>query len=207
MKKKFLYILSSALCMSSLLLASNSEAVADVQEVPSYVRFICTLFGQDPGNPADFFMFLGRFHPLVLHLPLGILALVLCFELYAFIKKSDQLHIANYLGLGVGAISAWIAVLFGSFLAMSNDFNPELINRHGWLGFILAICTTIAFLTKKSYIRSEQQNEKARKASLAALLVCGILMSLVGHDGGSLSHGKNYLFDYAPNFVRNAVGL
>ena len=32
------------------------------------------------------------------------------------------------------------------------------------------------------------------------------VMSFVGHDGGSLTHGEEYLFQHAPNFIRVATG-
>jgi len=208
MKKKKILLILLALCVPAMLWAgANHEAATETEAVPSFVRFVCTIFGQDPGDPANFFMFIGRFHPLVLHLPLGILAMVMCLEVYGWLKKSDQLHEAVYLGIGAGTISAWVAVLCGSFLAMSNDFGAELINRHGWLGLVLAVFTTIAFLCKKKYINSDRQSKGSRKGFLVSLGACMLLMSLVGHDGGSISHGEKYLFEFAPDFVRNIVGL
>ena len=62
------------------------------------------------------------------------------------------MNLASVFGLGFGAVNAWVAVILGGLLATSNNYNPDLINRHGWLGLIFAVSFTVAFFIKfKSY--------------------------------------------------------
>ena len=102
---------------------------------------------------------------------------------------------------------ACVAVLFGSFLAMSGGYNVELIDRHGWGGLLFAVLVGIAFVLKVKFIRSGMEKQGQKKASLGVLAAALGVMSFVGHDGGSLTHGEEYLFKYAPNWVRSIAGF
>ena len=209
-KKKSIFILSALffMCLMPFLFASGGgEAAADKEVVPSYVRFVTTIFGQEPGAPGDFFLFIGRFHPLVLHLPIGMVVIAFFMQIYGMWKKREDLYFPYAFVLGVGFVMSCVAVLFGSFLAMSNDYNPELIDRHGWGGLLFAVLVGIAFFLKVKFLRSGMEKHGQRKASIIVLSAALGVMSFVGHDGGSLTHGEEYLFKYAPNWVRSLAGF
>ncbi|MCM8525534.1 MAG: c-type cytochrome [Lentisphaeraceae bacterium] len=209
-KKKSIYVLSALafLCLMPLLFASGGGEAAEAgDESSSYVKFVTTIFGQQEGEPADFFLFLGRFHPLVLHLPIGMVVIAFFMSIYGMWKKREDLYFPYAFVLGFGFVTACVAVIFGSFLAMSGGYNPELIDRHGWGGLVFAILVGIAFLLKVKYIRTGMEKETQRKASVGVLTVALGVMSFVGHDGGSLTHGEEYLFKYAPNWVRSLAGF
>lgn len=210
-KKRTLFTVSilALLCLAPLLMADcGSDHSADAgEQSSSYVKFITTIFGQKEGEPADFFLFLGRFHPLVLHLPIGMVVIAFFMSIFGIWKKRDDLYFPYAFVLGFGFVTACIAVLFGSFLAMSGGYNPELIDRHGWGGLVFAILVGIAFLLKVKYIKTGMTKEVQRKASVGVLAVALGVMSFVGHDGGSLTHGEEYLFKYAPNWIRSIAGF
>ena len=208
MKKKksilFLSVLALFATMPALL---AGEAAKAVEEVPSFVRFITTIFGQEPGDPSTFFLFLGRFHPIVLHLPIGMLVVAFFMQAFALWKKRDDFRFPYCFCLGCSFVFSVLAVLLGSFLAMSNDYNPDLINRHGWGGMLFTFLVGLAFILKYSFIRSGHEKIAHKKASLVVMFLALNVMSLVGHDGGSLTHGEEYLFKYAPNPVRVFFGF
>ena len=209
-KNKSLIILSvlAFVCVMPLLFAAGGDAAAEAgDETSSYVKFITTIFGQEPGEPGRFFTFLGRFHPLVLHLPIGMVVLAFHLMAFAIWKKRDDLDFAYVFALGFGFITACVAVLFGSFLAMSNDYNIELIDRHGWGGLVFAILVGVSFFLMLKFMKSDKSKDTLKKASFGLLAVNLGVMSLVGHDGGSLTHGKTYLFEYGPDWVRAIEGL
>ena len=208
-KKKSIFILSTLffMCLMPFLFASGGGEAAATDQSSSYVKFITTIFGQEEGKPADFFLFIGRFHPLVLHLPIGMVVIAFFMQVYGIWKKRDDLYFPYAFVLGFGFVTACVAVLFGSFLAMSGGYNPELIDRHGWGGLVFAILVGIAFFLKVKFLRSGMEKDGQRKASIAVLAVALGVMSFVGHDGGSLTHGEEYLFKYAPNWVRSLAGF
>lgn len=177
------------------------------EEVPSFVKFVTAIFGQEPGAPADLFLFLGRFHPLVLHLPIGMLVVAFFMQAFAIWKKRDDFRFPYCFCLGCAFVFSVIAVIFGSFLAMTNDYNADLINRHGWGGLVFSILVGIAFFFKLSFIRSGHEKVVHKKISLVVMFLALNVMSFVGHDGGSLTHGEEYLFKYAPDPIRALGGF
>ena len=190
--------------MPSVFAGAAAEAP---EEVPSFVKFVTTIFGQDPGAPSDFFLFLGRFHPLALHLPIGMLVVAFFMQAFALWKKRDDFRFPYCFCLGCAFVFSVIAVLFGSFLSMSNDYNADLINRHGWGGLLFSVLVGIAFFFKLSFIRSGHEKVVHKKISLVVMFLALNVMSFVGHDGGSLTHGEEYLFKYAPDPIRALGGF
>ncbi|MEM1108582.1 MAG: c-type cytochrome domain-containing protein [Planctomycetota bacterium] len=144
---------------------------------------------------ADLNTFIGRFHPLVVHLPIGLLvALALtgvCFR-RANVKAPERLL------LGLLAASCIAAAVFGWLLASGGGYNDDILSRHRWMGIGVAVgcaaCLVLHFANRfKTY-----------GLVLAATLL-GV--GLVGHDGGSLTHGSDYLTRYMPNGLRSLIGL
>ena len=208
-KKYFLFLFSAIFLGLIPILLAGDVAVAKDGEVivPSFVRFVTTIFGQEPGDPADFFLFVGRFHPLVLHLPIGMLVVAFFMQAFSIWKKRDDLHFPYCFCLGCSFIFSVLAVIFGALLSMSNEYNADLINRHGWGGILFSLLVGLAFYLKYKFLKSGQENMKQKKASLVVMFIALNVMSLVGHDGGSLTHGPDYLTDKAPNILRNLIGL
>jgi mono/diheme cytochrome c family protein len=134
--------------------------------------------------------------------------LVVAFFMQAFAlwKKREDFRFPYCFCLGCSFVFSMVAVLFGSFLSMQNDYNPDLINRHGWGGLLFSILVGVAFFFKLSFIRSGHEKVVHKKISLVVMFLALNVMSFVGHDGGSLTHGEEYLFKYAPNWVRALAG-
>jgi uncharacterized membrane protein/mono/diheme cytochrome c family protein len=128
--------------------------------------------------------FIGRFHPLLVHLPIGIL--LLSALLYRLSKKEKyaSLNTATGIALFWGMISAILSCISGYYLSGSGDYDEQLVSRHQWMGIATAILSLIVYL----FHRWENGLEKW----LMVILVLSIIIT--GHLGGSLTHGSNYLF-------------
>lgn len=143
--------------------------------------------------------FLGRFHPVVLHLPIGILVLVLLLEfgkLFRRDKGSSTLAAAFFL-----AASSVVAAVFGFLLYQTNpaDYPEDLIGSHLWWGIGFAAMTVAAFVVKRWV---DLAGGQGNWVYFVMLLVSGGTMAVASHDGGSITHGKGFLTDEAPNEVR-----
>ena len=152
----------------------------------------------------DLAKFFGRFHPVMLHLPIGMLLLVLALETGRLFSKkpSSSTQVAMFFA----AVSAVIATLLGFVLyySMSGEYEKELAERHLNGGIIFACGTVAAFIVK---VWVDVAGGKGTWLYLTALLGSSAVMGFASHDGASLTHGKEYLTQYAPNEVRSVIGL
>jgi len=87
----------------------------------------------------DFILFFGRFHPLVVHLPIGFLLLAVIIAFVSKSKKFNSLAASLDFVLLLGAISAVLACVFGYMLSFSGDYNAETLFWHQWMGIGLAV--------------------------------------------------------------------
>jgi mono/diheme cytochrome c family protein len=125
--------------------------------------------------------FVGRFHPVLVHLPIGILLLGCLFHLFSFDRKIITIIIFW------GMVSALLSALTGYFLSLSGDYEESLVNKHQWLGIISAVIAVLFYWLLKSQAKTPVTK------SVAILLVLSIVIT--GHLGGSLTHGEGYLSD------------
>ncbi|MGV8878498.1 MAG: c-type cytochrome domain-containing protein [Sphingobacteriaceae bacterium] len=129
--------------------------------------------------------FSGRFHPLLVHLPIGILLIGLLLQWLSLNKKYSFLQPAIPIILLAGAVSAAFSCLTGYLLSLSGDYEEGLVNWHMWMGIAVAL---VAILL---YFKSAKKDiGRVYKASSIGLFV---LISATGHLGGSLTHGSDYL--------------
>ena len=152
-------------------------------------------------DAPDFALFLGRFHPLLVHLPIGFLLLAGLFEFLARKPKYEGLKPATNLVLFVGALSAVASVIMGLLLAWGGGYDESTLGWHKWMGIAVAVLALGLWWIKSREI-------KLGKTLNAALMIGMVLgLSYTGHLGGSLTHGSDYLVQYAPQPIRSLAGL
>lgn len=135
-------------------------------------------------------LFFGRFHPLLVHLPIGILLLAFLFEVLAVWKRFEYLKPSIPPALLIGALSATAACITGYFLSLEGGYSDPLLTQHEVMGIATAVLSfTLFFLYRTSFIT--QSKQKVRGALLFAPVI--IALSLTGHLGGSLTHGEEFL--------------
>ena len=152
-------------------------------------------------NPPDIVLFFGRFHPLVVHLPIGFLIMAILLQVATRWPKYKPLEIYIPLAWLMGAVSALVAVIFGYFLSLSGDYDEDILFWHQWAGIALML---LSFLC---YIINRRWNNYLSPPKWVLGLLVGLLLMYTGHLGGNLTHGSTYLWQYAPNPVRNMAGL
>ncbi len=162
---------------------------------------------QDASKMPDIVRFIGHFHPVLLHLPIGVFILILFQEMGAIFGKRHHEQVANtsMFPLFFGAASAIIAVIAGFFLFQGGEEYAEnaLAERHMWGGLAFAVAAVITFLMKAWTIAL------AANPAFYRLLLFGSVgvMGFASHDGASMTHGENYLTQYAPDPMRTLIGL
>src|SRR5687767_12929374 len=140
------------------------------------------VIGRAGGSPSDFSLFLGRFHPLVVHLPIGVLVLVGAAELATLSPRyRERIDPALGLALPVLLVVTVVAFVFGHFLARSGGFPAQALSLHRRLEFFaaLGVCVTVASWTRQTAIESPL----ARNVYRGALLLTLTLLSVGAHFG------------------------
>ncbi|MGN6493174.1 MAG: DUF2231 domain-containing protein [Agriterribacter sp.] len=139
----------------------------------------------------DVQLFLGRFHPLLVHLPVGFLLLAALLQLAGAFERYRSIRSAVPISLLVGCISAIFACITGYLLSLGGDYNHETLSWHMWLGIITALLSFIAWLISIKVIPvTILQN--ARGLNIAVLIIL-VFVSVAGHYGGNLTHGSGYI--------------
>ncbi|MBB5353332.1 putative membrane protein/mono/diheme cytochrome c family protein [Haloferula luteola] len=156
------------------------------------------IFGEGWPVP-EWFRFFGRLHPVVLHLPIGMLTLVVLMELGRIFRRSSA---STLWPMFFTAISAVVAAVFGYLLWQSQpeDYSGELLESHLRLGLVFAGLTVLTVVVK-SWV--EAAGGRGAPCYWVLLLASGGAMTVASHDGGSITHGKTFLTDEAPEPLKS----
>ena len=137
--------------------------------------------------------YFGRFHPLAVHLPIGILAVFLVIGFFTSRQKLlDSIQIIR-LVLLVSALSATASSLSGYLLSISESYDQEMVSTHKWLGITLTIINWIIYFKINYLLNTSVRNYRI------SLFVVLFVMILTGHLGGSLTHGSDFINPPPPN--------
>ncbi|MEJ0101084.1 MAG: c-type cytochrome domain-containing protein [Bacteroidota bacterium] len=154
---------------------------------------------------TDWSLFFGRFHPLIVHIPIGIILFAALLNVIAVYKKNPFLTSAINIALLAGAISAGLAAVSGYFLSAGGGYNDDTLFWHKWIGITAAILTFIVW-----FIRTQKKGEISflkMRLSNWLLSACILLIAIGGHLGGNMTHGEGYLTRYMPGFLKSVFAV
>lgn len=129
--------------------------------------------------------FVGQLHPLLVHLPIGILVLLAGLEVAGCVTPNLRLARGpRGFIVTAGAVTAIIAAVCGWVLSRNGEYDPELLERHRNLGFLTAgLAVALAVIHARGWMWAY---------GLVLTLTLGTL-GVAGHLGGSLTHGEGFL--------------
>ena len=125
----------------------------------------------------------GRMHPLLLHLPIGLLLVtfILIFTRQYF--HGTALDELASLLLHLTAVTASFTTLMGLFLSLEGTFGAEQLWLHKWLGIALSFfCWGLLMVKDKLKLLKP----------LGSIGV--VLLILTGHFGANLTHGEDFVW-------------
>jgi uncharacterized membrane protein len=151
------------------------------------------------GTSLDFALkwvsFLGRFHPVLLHLPIGLFTGVLLLEIYVLVRPVTRVPEKIHFLLMAAFYTAVVSALFGIFLSWEGGYNSDGLNFHKWAG----IATVAVILVLDWLLKGRRAHpDKLPTTYFAGLVVTIGVISITGHQGGSLTHGSNFLTELNP---------
>ena len=129
--------------------------------------------------------FFGHLHPVLVHLPIGILLLACLFLWQSRKDRYAHLQPAINIILLIGMISAIISCITGYILYQAGDYDEGAVDLHQWMGISVAAVSILTFYCRRKMA--------LRKWQLPLGLLLVILVFITGHLGGSITHGGDYL--------------
>ena len=191
---------------SSCIFTSAIEtSTGGIQESPESENFLANLLNVNPDAPPDIVVFLGRFHPLVVHLPISFILLALIIEVFSQAKRFEHLKPAAPFVLLLGFLSSIVAVGAGLLLSLGGDYGGDTLFWHQWLGIAVMFTAGFAYIFQKRALASKHVRNKRIYATFLSLSCAFMIVG--SHLGGSLTHGSDYLTSYMPEPVRTWVGI
>jgi len=138
----------------------------------------------------------GRLHPLVLHLPIGMLVTLAVLEVGAL---SGRLAISRRaLGFlsSITALAAVLTAATGWVLGRTGEYDVEVVGLHRTLGICVAVVSLVCAIAHAASRGGERRGWLATyRVSLFAAVA---LLLPTGHFGATLTHGAGFLFGPKP---------
>jgi uncharacterized membrane protein len=161
-----------------------------------FVLLLLLVYAPPDGREhAELAQFLGRFHPLIVHIPIALLLLVPVLECAGCVQ--EHLRRAAGLVLAIATAGAITAAGFGWLLAWSGGFEGSVVTRHAWGGVSLAAACVACWGLYRW---------KPRAYAAALLLTIGLLI-WTSDQGGKLTHGANFLTERMPQPLSRWFGV
>jgi uncharacterized membrane protein len=142
-------------------------------------------------------IFWGPFHPMLVHLPIGMFFMAGILHFFAKQTSESQGLIVRIL-MWTTAFSI-VSAAMGWGLAQSGEYDPDALQIHQWLG--ISTCVLSVGLT---YVMRAGMNHRLTNSLFVLSLLC---LTITGHYGGNLTHGSDYLLSSLPSSGRKVLGI
>jgi uncharacterized membrane protein len=144
--------------------------------------------------------FFGRFHPLLVHLPIGAIILAFLFDALSLSRKYRRLSLAVHPALLFGTLSALLSAVTGLCLSEEGGYENETLSYHKYSGiFTTVFAFALLFLRRNNgVLYYERRVRKPVRFFLFLPLLAALITA--GHFGGSLTHGDEFItgFSFLP---------
>lgn len=137
-------------------------------------------------NPSPWLVFLGAFHPIILHLPIGSVILLACMELVRLFTKG-RWNPQTLFVVFFAAVTSIPAVLLGqaAFLA---EKSPESLEEHMQDGVVFAVLMIVVFAVK--FYSEQKRSRLVEKIYQILFFITTLVMIAAAHHGGEYTHGS-----------------
>lgn len=133
-------------------------------------------------------MSIANFHPLLVHLPIGILFIGFLLEVWGWKKPGQVSRELMLFILGNVVVFSLLSILTGWLLGNTGGYDENALDWHRWMGISFTVITALLL-----YMRYTVK-AWTKKAYLPVFAIALVLLTLTGHYGGNLTHGEGFLF-------------
>lgn len=162
------------------------------------------LYDAPKAQPSDMVLFIGRFHPILLHLPIGALIFLLVLEFCCITRRGEaRFGPAALLALLVGAAGSVLAVMAGIMLSREGGYTGGNFSLHQTMALIGTAGVLVALVVR--LVAMGQGNWELLNAYRALFFMSFGVMGLGAHFGGNMSHGSKFLTEFAPEPIKSQM--
>lgn len=169
------------------------------------IALLCLAFPPDGEQRFKLAQFVGRFHPLVVHLPIALILLVPMIEVCALFRRGHHLRGAPGFLLWIGSATAILSTALGWALAYHGGYIGELVRAHMWSGCLFSFLCLLALLLRRRWEIDGWHSIGILYPPVLVLTVLALIWT--AHQGGQLTHGEKFLIEYMPPSLRSLLGL
>ena len=149
-------------------------------------------------------IFIGRFHPILLHLPIGVLSFLMLLELLCMRRAGEERHGEGALmALVVGAAGSVLAVMAGIMLSREGGYTGGNFSLHQTMAIIGTAGVLLSLVVR--LMAMGQGNWELLHAYRALYFLSFGIMGLGAHFGGNMSHGSKFLTEKAPEPIKSQM--
>ncbi|MBD3628610.1 c-type cytochrome domain-containing protein [Cyclobacterium sp.] len=158
--------------------------------LPLVFYLVLLLLPIDTATQNPLMVFLGRFHPLMLHFPIVLILLTTAFILLGKFNRNFNKPVIIRSLLGSSVLFTLVAIIAGYLLFISDAYTGALAKNHFYGALITGGGITVSFLFY------EWMHAKERPIGFVFfifLAFTNFALAYTSHMGGSLTHGADYL--------------
>ena len=159
---------------------------------------VSAVYADTAEETSRFILALGRFHPVLLHIPIGALVFIFLLDIVGRIRKKypkDSIKLV----LGFSSGFAIITCILGYCLSLEGGYSEEPLSIHFYTGIAAAVLITILFVL----IRYE--TAKTKRFFFPVFVLTILSITVAGHYGSVLTHGDKFLTEYMISPPKEAV--
>jgi uncharacterized membrane protein len=130
---------------------------------------------------------IGNFHPILVHLPIGILIFAFLLEAYQRFRPKENISNIIKFAIAIGVLSAVGSIITGLFLEDTGSYDEDALFRHKWMGIGMTVIAILLYFAKDSKYKI------ATKLYLPMFVTVMIMLTIAGHWGGNMTHGEGFL--------------
>ncbi len=152
--------------------------------------------------------FLGPFHSVLLHFPIGFVVMAFLVDLFYLRSRSADAKRIVGLTLLFAVLSSVATIFLGLMRSDSAEYDAKVLLHHRNYGIAVGLLVVITLVLHWIAFRGGENAPPRKGVRLgfrAFLLASMIVMVIAGHEGGNLTHGTNYLTKNAPPFVKQLI--
>ena len=152
--------------------------------------------------------FLGPFHSILLHFPIGFVTMAFLVDLYYLWRRKAEVQPVITLMLALSVVTTVLTIVLGLLRATGAEYDPQTLAAHKNYGIAVGVLTVVTlWLQWLGYHETTSDAPRTLLRGGYRFLLLGniLLLIIAGHEGGNLTHGSNYLTKNAPEFVKALV--